>query len=229
MRYVATGAVSLMVSGLLLGALPASAATVTTYDLKNNWSDSHNPHGPWTYRQGTSALPADSDWTPLSTNLPEYNPRTGHIAQPAWAPGNISGDFLPGWFKSKVDVSSDSFDWKAKDVVVHTTDIFNGDSNGPANVMWTCPIAGTAAVSGFVWNARNIGRNQSWQVLVNGVIKKSGSLPGNGTITRATPTKFRLAPKTLVVGDTVELLIFESPTNGDGDLVGAELHITLTH
>lgn len=219
MRCVAIGATSLM-AGLLIGALPASAVTVTTYDLGLNWSDVNNPNGPWSYRQGTSALPFDSDWTPVSNSLGEYNPMSGHIAQPAWAPGNVPGSFLPAWFRSKVDVSSGSGDWKANDVVVHTTDPSNGGSNGPANVVWTCPVGGKVAVSGFVWNARNQGLN------LNGGVKASGSLPGNGTITRTNPTKFHLAPRTLVVGDTIELMI--SNTTTFGDFVGADLQIKLT-
>src|SRR5262249_8923399 len=125
MRKGAIGAASLMVFGLLTAAQPASAI-LTTYDLKNDWRDCSNPNGPWSYQQGTSRLPSDSDWTPLSTTFPEYNPSTGHITQLAWAPGNTTGHFLPSWFKSKVNVASGSSDWNADDVVVHMTDPANG-------------------------------------------------------------------------------------------------------
>jgi len=96
-------------------------------------------------------------------------------------------------------------------------------------VVWTAPFGGSAAITGVVWNARNIGRPQTWQVLVNGVVFKSGSLPGNGTITRAHPTTFTLPTKTLFVGEKVELLIFKSSTSSFGDFVGADIMIKLTH
>jgi hypothetical protein len=69
---------------------PTPAAT-TTYSLDGNWSDSANPNGAWTYRQGSFALP----------NVPNFD-FAGSVAmkaQPAWAPSNDAGDDLPPWFK----------------------------------------------------------------------------------------------------------------------------------
>ena len=41
--------------------LPGIGYTAT-YDLKNDWSDSLNPNGVWTYRQGDVALPLQNDY-----------------------------------------------------------------------------------------------------------------------------------------------------------------------
>jgi hypothetical protein len=218
-----------LLAATLLFAAAAPTRAATTYDLKANWSDTANPNGPWSFNQGATALPADADWTPISTTIPEYNPKKRHIAQPAWAPGNTTGMFLPGFFKSKITIkaSKPPFDWKKGDIVFHTTDQFNGQGSGPANIVWTSPSGGRATISGVLWNARDINRNQDWRLLVNGAAMASGSLPGDGTITRANPTKFKLKPVAIAAGASVELLVVENSSSNAGDLVGAEIKIKL--
>ena len=55
------------------------------FDLSTDWSDSINPNGEWTYREGSNALPLVADWI---------------TEQSAWAPSADAGNFLPGWFRS---------------------------------------------------------------------------------------------------------------------------------
>jgi hypothetical protein len=58
--------------------------------------------------------------------------------QPAWAPSNDAGNFLPAEFRAQ-NVPA-GVEWQVGDVVGHTTDRFNGDSHGPVNFLWTSPL-----------------------------------------------------------------------------------------
>ncbi len=181
------------------------------YDLNSDWSDVANPNGPWALLQGSSALPHVANWTPLGAS----------VAQPAWAPSNTPGNFLPAWFKA----TSSAFDWQVGDVVVHTTDPANGASEGVANVEFTAPTSGVAEISGLVWNARDQGRGQEWQLFVGGTLVDGGNLPGDGSISRADPATFDFTNVSLLAGETVDLAI--SNTSGVGDFVGNDLKISL--
>jgi len=195
-----------------------------TFDLTADWSNSANPNGPWSYREGNTVLPLMSTWV--------------FPGQPAWAPGNVSGNFLPGWFRAVPGDTGASFcggcNWQPGDVVVHTNDAFNGNpALGNANVLFTSPISGVADISGLLWNARNwVGfgtpRPQQWDLFVNGVLLDSGSLPGDGTIDRSSPTTLILSNILLQMNDTFDLAIFETGTMGAGDFVGADLRIDIT-
>ena len=138
-------------------SLLAGPALAATFNLNADFSSTTNPNGPWTYREGTNALPLVSDWTPL----------TATAVQPAWAPSATSGSFLPAWFKSTTDNPA-GLDILGGDVVVHTTDSFNGAAYGVANVIWTSPSAGLIDLSGNAWMARDIGRSNSWSLALNG-------------------------------------------------------------
>ena len=126
-------------------AVPAVRADLIA-DLNADWSDANNPNtatfGTWSYRQGSSLLPEVPNWNGNGT--------VGFTAtQPAWAPSNNAGDFLPAEFKARSVPAG--VDWQVGDVVVHTTDLFNGPSSGVANFLWTSPNAGTVTISGSVW------------------------------------------------------------------------------
>ena len=212
----------LLVTMCLAGA--ASAGTI--YDLKLDWKKATNPHGPWALVQGAVPLPAVPDWTPLSNADIAYNPLTGHIKQPAFAPSGGAEPYLPAWFKAAVTPDSSAFGWRQHDVIVHTTDTSNGAGEGTAAAVFTAPATGAAVISGYVYNGRNINRPQTWLVSVNGAIKASGLLPGDGSIIRHTKHAFNLGTVTLNVGDTVLLQIQEDGgPNGFGDFVGADLKV----
>ncbi len=221
---------TLMLGGiaLVLAATTATAALgATTYDLKMDWRTTVNPNGPWTLVQGATPLPYDKDWTPLSTTDPAYNPAGGrHIRQPGFAPGNGNGDFLPAFFKAAVTPAGAGFGWLKGDIVMHATDAFNGVGEGVAAVVFTSPASGVPRVSGYVYNARNIGRPQAWRVSVNGAVKASGALPGNGTITRSTKTVIDIGAVALNLGDTVTLTLYENGgAGGAGDFIGTDLKV----
>jgi hypothetical protein len=201
----------------------ASAASIA--DLAADWSDTSNPNpvafGTWSYRQGSSLLPEVANWNGANT--------VGFTTtQPAWAPSNNAGDFLPGEFKARSVPSG--VDWQVGDVVVHTTDTSNGDSNGPANFLWTSPITGTITISGDVWDARPLtGRDNSWSLLVNGTVVSSGaSIDGTD---RANPFLFSKGTggtaaltEQVVAGSTIDLQI--TATTAAGNFVGVSFTIT---
>ncbi len=140
-------------SGLMLVSFVVGTTQATTYDLNANWSDSSNPNGVWTYREGTNSLPHVSAWQGLSGDFV--------TAQPAWARNATGSSNLPPWFKSSAVVGL-THDWQTGDVVMHSTDGFNGIGSGEGNVIWTSPITGTATVSGNTWMGRDIGRGNHW-------------------------------------------------------------------
>ncbi len=206
--------------------LAGAASAGTIYDLRLDWKNATNPHGPWALVQGSVPLPAVPDWTPLSNADLAYNPLTGHIKQPAFAPSGGPRPFLPAWFKAAVTPDSAAFGWRRHEVIVHTTDIANGAGEGIAAAVFTAPASGAAVISGYVYNARNLNRPQTWLISVNGAVKASGLLPGDGSITRPTKHAFNLGTVTLNVGDTVLLQIQEDGgPNGAGDFVGADLKV----
>lgn len=209
---------------------PAFAA-----NLKADWSDVQNPNGPWTIWKGTyfepvTPLTSVPDWTPLSDTDPAYGGPTGspgHIAQPAWAPGTQNGNFLPAWFKAAVDPTIAGSDWKAGDIIVHTTDPFNG-ADGTTSVLFTSPSTGIVNINGAVWDARSIGRANTWELLVDGAILAAGLLQGqeysiDGS-NRDFPNNFSLQNIPVNTGSGVELRL--TRFGGAGDFVGVDLDIT---
>lgn len=208
-------------------SLVSAARAGSVANLSADWSDSNNPNtasfGTWSYRQGSSLLPEVSNWSGSGTV-----PFT--VTQPAWAPSNTAGDFLPGEFKARSVPNFAGVDWQVGDVVVHTTDGANGDSNGPANFLWTSPNTGTVTISGDVWAAATLaGRDNAWSLLVNGVVVSSGTnidaydranpfLFGDGTGGTAALTQ------NVTAGSTIDLQI--TRTTSLGYFVGANLIIT---
>lgn len=203
-------------------------------NLQADWSDVQNPNGPWTIWKGTyfeapTPLPSVPDWTPLSDTDPGYGGPSGsggHIAQPAWATGTQNGNFLPAWFKAAVDPSLPDTDWKAGDIIVHTTDPFNG-ADGTTSVLFTSPSAGLVNITGGVWDARHIGRANTWDLLVDGVIFASGLTPGEDYsqdgIDRNFPSNFFLQDVPVQQGSGVELRL--TRLGGAGDFLGVNLDV----
>jgi len=210
-------AIAALAAGALLLAAPPAGATV--FDLRADWSDSSNANGPWTYREGANALPAVADWSPLGSSA----------TQPAWAPSNVGGSFLPAWFRAAADPGA-AFDWEAGDVVVHTTDPTNGQGAGVANVLWVSPTAGIVTISGGLWDTRasQQDRSQLWELYVDGVLADSGSLPNTGAdgVSRAAPDPISYLGA-VDAGDAVELRIFMSGTAVFGDFIGVNLTLDL--
>jgi hypothetical protein len=218
--------VVLMVLAAFVSLVVCTAAQATNYNLNSDWSDAANPNGVWTYREGSNALPHVSSW---QSSLGGWA-----SAQPGWADSENGTNRLPFWYKSN---GTETFphDWLAGDVIVHSTDGFNGIGNGPANVLWTSPNVGLASITGSVWLGRDIGRSVDWSLLKNGVAITGGSLSSGDPFNRASPFLFSAgsggaaAINNLAVspGTTLELLFVTTPPSGPGDLVGVNLNLSV--
>ena len=202
----------------------ASASTLT-FSLSGDWSNTTNPNGPWSYNQGSTSLPLVSDWTGAGSVFAGCN-------QPAWAPSNISGNFLPALMKANSCTANDLVSVSSPgnvlpgDVVAHTVDHFNGNpANGVANFLFTLPTGdnGKYEISGSVWDARFIGRPQDWELLVNGAEEASGFL--SGSVSRSQAETFNIFAS-LTAGDTVDLELFQDASSPAGDFVGTNMSIT---
>lgn len=131
----------------------------TTFDLKNDFSLTMNPNGPWSYNLGGSALTAlVGDWGGVPT-LTAWTTTATAIVPPAWG---IASAAVVG-----------AHDWLPGDVVGHST---NGAGSTPANVLWTAPTDGFISITGRVWDAAFApGRNANWRLALNGTILASGA------------------------------------------------------
>jgi hypothetical protein len=218
---------------LLAGVVPAvvlmpnvAPAQGPAFSLSGDWSNTKNPNEPWSYNQGTTSLPLVESWT-----------GGGYLncSQPAWAPSNSAGDFLPALMKPNsctakylgTDPHNGLPNVMPGDIVVHTVDGYNGDpAKGVANFLFTVPTGGdgTYQIGGFVWDADlyyGTSRPQGWELLVDGVNKASGSL--TGSVSRSQAQTFNVNVN-LAVGETVDLELFK---NGEaGYFVGTNMSIT---
>jgi len=130
----------------------AAPAQSRTFSLSGDWSNSTNPNGPWSYNQGSTPLPLVTDWNAAGTAFVGCN-------QPAWAPSNIAGKFLPALMKANSctakDLGNDPNNGKANavpgDIVVHTVDGYNGNpANGVATSCSRCQPATMAGTRSAV-------------------------------------------------------------------------------
>lgn len=200
-----------------------SFAATLVFDLGQDWSDTNNPNGPWSYNDGDGPITSHvSSWIP---------PEVGQNPQPAWAQ---TADQVPGhivsWFKSTNDV----FDWAVGDVITHTWDSSNGARAPLSNVIFTSPVTGTLGITGSVWLARNIGRAVNWSISANSVVLTGGSLFDGDPFDRTNP--FNLAAGSggvgvlsqipVSIGDKIMLSFDTASTLGE--FTGVNLRIELT-
>jgi len=157
----------ILVLGLLgVVGLPLQAGAVT-HNLAAEWSNDFNPHGLWSYNDGSTPIPTNEYW--------------GELGGLAWdSPGKPST--IPIAFKVTVDNPS-GFDLKSGDTGMHSGD------NG-ANCTWTSDMAGIATVSGNAWLIRDIGRAIDWKLYVDDTLKTSGSLYSGDPYSRDNPFEF---------------------------------------
>lgn len=214
---------AVLVAGCACALNQANAAS--SYDLRTDWSDSSNPNGVWSYRAGNVVLPHISNWTLDTFSSP----------QGGWA----NGESIPFWFRSASTPLSTAYDWQIGDIVVHTQDNSNGPDNGPANVVWTSPSAGTVSITGAVWEGRDIAdlgggtRGNTWSLYLDNTLLSSGVIRGGDGYTRASPFTFNLGSggaavlQNLQVGAGDQIRLELDRTGLQGDYVGVNLGITV--
>lgn len=206
---------------LVFGAVVSQAAIV--YDLESDFSHSLNPNGVWSFVQGSSALPLQSQPT-------DGNPLNGAAANGYFG---VSNNFstAPFIFETSQDGASTSpytdNDFLAGDIVAHSAN--PGGSN--LFIEWTAPVAGTITYSGDVWYAHSpvTRSNDYFLTLDGGSNLAAGSVSSGNGMNRADPSTFASSGSIAVsAGDVLALEL--APTAGQdfGSLAGVNLTVTLT-
>ena len=141
---------------ILSAAWLGAAVSPVYWDLTEDWSDSINPNGVWSYN--------DAAGNPIITHVDNWVGMHG-AGQPAWAPSN---DDVPGWAKINGDVSS----WA--DLPIGCIDTHN-----PSSLTWTSPRNDTILISGGLWVGPDRDRTVDWSIQHNSLTLTSSIEPIN--------------------------------------------------
>jgi hypothetical protein len=175
---------------LLTLSLPLTTNAATqVYDLKNDWSDTQNPNGAWSYRwDGGDLLTADP--FPWAVDLSGDLHGLTRTTEDAIVPGHLElGDIYL--------------------VIGYTAGV---------TARWTAPSSGKISISGSAWDANYEGVLYLWWLTLNGLhdgSALSSSTEGSGG-TRDLPQDFSsgsggataLQNISVQSGDQVELTVF---------------------
>ncbi len=177
---------------LAVNGLSSAAAGPTVWDLAGDWSDTQNPNGPWSYNAGANPIP---------TNFPNW----AGSGNPAWVAAPSGFGHIPAWAKLQVETSCDA---QIGDVYMHANDATSGTDVDLANVTWTSPASGVAAISGTLWwypsGCGHAGRTMDWRLYFNGVLMDSGNIGDGDPWSSCTPRTFGFV-ENLSPGDIVKL------------------------
>lgn len=195
-------------------AVPAGVQA-QIYHLSNDWSDTSNPNGAWSYGAG----------------LTHYaQPTTSNSLNSAAANGywGTSADFFTTPFVLKATSNGSATgayndnDFLAGDVLIHSP-----NSGAPAAITWTAPGAGSIVLSSSVWYAHSIvTRSDDVMALLNSIVLGSATVT-NG-ITRANQLTLASGSYTVAAGD---ILVFDfAKTSGQefGSVAGIAATIDFT-
>jgi hypothetical protein len=190
-------------------------------DLQADWSESENPHkgpfGTWSFNLESKPLSHIASWSSLA-------------AVSGWGPStNIRGNDAPFAFRAPPNLTSPQDigpEYNPRDIVMLSTDRFNSRGTGEANITWTSPQTATASIALALWPTRHINRQNNWQLSMHSGnssrVLGEGTLPEDGTCTRARPSTFTLPSIDLNAADVLELRLSRSPAARDpaGDFAG---------
>jgi len=183
-------------------AITSMSALAASFDLKSDYSTTSNPNGPWSY------LANDS--------VPGQSIRGGDaFADPPGAPLVWGGNIL-GWSQANGSevANGTPLDLLPGDIYAHT---------GPVSIRWQSPADGMINLQGGVWMLRDIGRADSFELLVNGAVQAIGGIASGDPFDRANPNTFVFSGG-VQSGDIVEFRIVP----GGGDYIGLNLSVDLT-
>ncbi len=155
------------------------------WDLANDWSDTANPNGVWSYN--------GSPGTPITTHWDDWDPSSGCCfsdPQPAWSATQWPNTgHVPMWMKVRSEATSGTPDFPIGRVLMHGAEFL--DPPAQAGVGWTSPIDGVVTISGGVWLADFTGsRAMDWSILVNRIVISTGSLTPTSPFSSSAPFRF---------------------------------------
>jgi hypothetical protein len=219
------------------------------YNLSADWSSGKNPNGPWSYRQGVTALPFVPSWQGSGT-------WSSFCGQSAWAPTDVpsanasppSNQFIPAWFQATscaanyfgTDPANSKPNVMPGDVIVRTNDNDYGNTSaGGANLVFTMPSTGRSAVytiRGSLWNARlPATQTQQWELSVERTSESKIMVPSadglfaagvlTGGVSRSRAETFDVNVP-LQSGDQIILTVAYADV-ARGDFVGVQITIEL--
>jgi len=170
----------LLVALALLAGAPAARAL--TWDLADDWSDTANPNGVWSYNGAPG--------TPIAGHVADWDTGSSAFlgAQPAWAAATLPAPgHVPMWMKS-VGTGAAAIDLPSGAVGLH------GAENAAAGVTWTSPIDGAVDLTGGTWqfvkSGVHAGRSMTWTILLNATVLTSGVISGADAFNSAAPFDF---------------------------------------
>ncbi|HEV2207862.1 MAG TPA: hypothetical protein VG167_03755 [Verrucomicrobiae bacterium] len=213
---------ALGLAGALLAGLGAPVKAAS-FALVNNWSDTQNPNGVWSYNQGNS---------PITVSQPLF-----------W--GQVAWSYL--WFgdgailRGSAPTGIDPFgtpvppahDWLPGDVMMHALSIPYGGDSTFLNVTWTSPADGIIDIAGRAWDGLIIPtRDVAWSLSVGGqTIASRSSVFGLYRTDAAAQFSNNLLPGASLSGIPVtqgEVVRFQVATDTYyGEFVGVQEDITL--
>jgi hypothetical protein len=209
-------------------------AGTVTYDLAGQWANNSNPNGTWSFKQGITLLPYQSNFAPVVA--------AGLLCATCftngYAPSNVPGGFLPFIGKATGDAPLLS-DFLAGDIIFHSVDCGNGScASGEFHIDWAAPTAGTITISGDIWYAQSpLDRSNNFSLeLVRGgsVIQtiESGTIcPTTCVIGSSRNNQDPLSSGGSIsvnAGDVIELVARRSAGQFNGSIDGINLTITET-
>ncbi len=205
-------------------------ASTVTYDLTTDWSNSSNPNGVWSYDQGSTPLPFQSNLSGGSC----FGSAAGVTG--GYAPGINFGNSppcLPAMFQATGNATNTE-DYLTGDIVVHSQDPSNGAGQGQATIVWTAPASGTITFTGAIWYAHStVDRSDDFALSLGADTLASGTVAFDNTYTtvgsgRTNPDDFSSTSSIAVnAGDQVDLLI-QRTSGSVGALSGVQLSIAET-
>jgi hypothetical protein len=188
---IASGRQFIYLSIALLVAVP-NFAWSTDYDLRTDWTDGGLPMaGVWTI---------DFNGTPM---IPVPNlDVTGADVFPGGQAGyaTVENYEVPIWFQARDDAvnyftNPSDADWFLGDIVFHDADA------APTSVNWRSPENSLADISISLWNPRNFGRTQYFELTLNGTVLGSGDVDDSSD--RANRVSLSVNNVSISVGDIV--------------------------
>ncbi len=179
------------------------------YNVADDWSDSSNPNGVWSYHVDGALAQSGTRIGDTFSNPPG--------APKIWA--NWHSTYV-GWSKSNGSEQGPNPTWDLKpgDVYGHTT------SFNIIEIRWTSPWAGTIHVSGGVWALRDINRWNNWQLDLNGVVKASGTVGDGDPYSSSNPAAIDLTLD-VVVGDILAFSAVKNSAGSYGDYIALDLGV----
>lgn len=194
---------------LAAAALVASTAhaSVTTYDLINDWSSS-NPNGPWTYLQGSSVLP--------------YQPSVDSLGgNPGFAPSPHYGGFLPLFWQTAGPGS---------DIFIHSVDSANGNpAYGEAILTWTAPAAGTIDLTGYLYYGQyGLDRSNDYTLALGADTLATGTLSYVNAYGPANEVPLSFTDLAVTKGEVLSLTLVRSEGQTYGTETGLDLKVVET-